>query len=168
MRDDTVQVFRAVGRARVRRFAGSAHRIALWRELPELPRAALGPMLRHELAHAVRWELSGTAFYEADERLRAAVGGAGYPLLPTRPQANAAAAAYARRVLRASELERLAALFPSSWISLPPRLPPMSSARRSRFSAGRSRWAKPVSARPSGSASSSVPPAPAARSAELR
>ena len=168
VRDDTVQVFRAVGRARVRRFAGSAHRIALWRELPELPRAALGPMLRHELAHAVRWELSGTAFYEADEHLRAAVGGAGYPLLPTEREANAAAAAYARRVLQASELERLAAspelvdLFAAEapadvvgeTLALLGREVEVGEARLER---GAERLRIEL-----------VPPAPAARSAELR
>lgn len=110
VREDTVLVFRAVGPERAGRFAGSAHRIAVWRELPELPMAALGALVRHELAHAVRWQLSGTAFYEADERLRESVDGARYALLPTEREANAAAAAYARECLEASELERLAAV----------------------------------------------------------
>ena len=66
-------------------------------------------MLRHELEHARRWERSGTEFYEADERLRASVGRTGYPLLPTEREANAAAAAYARRTLSAPQLAELQA-----------------------------------------------------------
>src|SRR5437762_9262112 len=109
VRDDTVQVFRAIGDERARAFQGAAHRLAVWRHLPGLPEAALGPMLRHELAHAVRWEESGTAFYEADERLRAAAGGSAYAQLPTEREANAAAAAYARHTLTPVELAGLAA-----------------------------------------------------------
>jgi hypothetical protein len=107
VRAGTVLVFRAAGGERVRRFRLKAHRLALWRELPGYPDVALGPMLRHELEHARRWERSGTAFYEADERLRAAVGKHGYPELPTEREANGAAAAYARRILGAAELEEL-------------------------------------------------------------
>jgi hypothetical protein len=66
-------------------------------------------MLRHELEHARRWERSGTAFYEADERLRAKVGRSGYPQLPTEREANAAALAYARRILTVAELAELRA-----------------------------------------------------------
>jgi hypothetical protein len=110
VRDDTVQVFRAVGAERVSRFEASAHRLALWRHLPGLPEPALGPMLRHELAHAVRWEESGTAFYEADERLRAAVDGRTYAQLPTEREANAAAAAYARGSLSQVDLAALATI----------------------------------------------------------
>jgi hypothetical protein len=109
VRRDTVQVFRAVGAERARPFEGSAHRFALWRHHPGLPEAALGPMLRHELAHAVRWEKSGTLFYEADERLRVAAGGSAYAQLPTEREANAAAAAYARHTLKRVELAELAA-----------------------------------------------------------
>jgi len=101
---DTVQVFRAVGAERAGEFAGAAHRLALWRELPGLPAAALGPMLRHELAHAARWERSGAAFYEADERLRQRVDGHGYAALPTEREANAAAASYARATAGVAEL----------------------------------------------------------------
>ena len=108
VQDDTVLVFRAVGAERAQASARRAHRIAVWRDLPGLPEAALAPMLRHELAHARRWEQSGTAFYEADERLRAAVGAASYAHLPTEREANAAAAAYARRSLGSAELARLA------------------------------------------------------------
>ena len=108
VRDDTVLVFRAVGPERAHAFARRAHRIAVWCELPGLPNAALGPMLRHELAHARRWEQSGTAFYEADERLRAAVGGGSYAQLPTEREANAAAAGYARRSLGSADLAELA------------------------------------------------------------
>jgi hypothetical protein len=107
VRDDTVQVFRAVGAERADAFAG-AHRLAVWRELPGLPEAALGTLLRHELAHAARWERSGSAFYEADERLRAVLDGASYTQLPTEREANAAAAAYAERTLTAVELAELA------------------------------------------------------------
>jgi hypothetical protein len=107
VRDDTVLLFRAVGAERARAFARRAHRIAVWCRLPGLPETALGPMLRHELAHARRWEESGTAFYEADERLRAAVGGTSYARLPTEREANAAAAAYARQTLGGADLARL-------------------------------------------------------------
>ena len=110
VRDDTVQVFRAVGAGRAAAFEGSAHRIAVWRELPGLPETALGPMLRHELAHARRWEQSGAAFYEADERLRAGVDGRAYTHLPTEREANAAAAAYAREALSPLALAKLASV----------------------------------------------------------
>jgi hypothetical protein len=109
VRPDTVLVFRAVGAERARSHRLVAHRLAVWRELPGMPDAALGPMLRHELEHAWRWERSGTAFYEADERLRAVAGSAGYARLPTEREANAAALAYARRTLTAPELEELRA-----------------------------------------------------------
>lgn len=109
VRPDTVQVFRAVGAERAQAHAGR-HRLALWRRLPRLPAAALGPMVRHELAHAVRWERSGPAFYAADERLRAVTGGHRYALLPTEREANAAAAAFARRTLAEPELEQLASV----------------------------------------------------------
>jgi hypothetical protein len=108
VRADTVLVFRAVGAERAGAFAGSAHRFAIWRELPGLPEVALGPMLRHELAHAARWELSGALFYAADERLRAAAGSADYEQLPTEREANAAAGAYARTALTTPELAELA------------------------------------------------------------
>jgi hypothetical protein len=109
VRPDTVLVFRAVGSERVHRYRLRAHRLAIWKELPGLPAVALGPMLRHELEHARRWERSGTVFYEADERLRASVGRAGYPQLPTEREANAAAGAYARRTLSAPQLAELQA-----------------------------------------------------------
>ena len=105
VRPDTVLVFRAVGAERVDPYRLTAHRLAIWRVLPGMPDAALGPMLRHELEHARRWERSGTAFYEADERLRASVGRSGYAQLPTEREANAAAAAYAQRTLSAPQLE---------------------------------------------------------------
>jgi hypothetical protein len=108
VRAGTVLVFRAVGEERAARHAATAHRLAVWRRLPGLPEPALGPMLRHELEHARRWERSGTAFYEADERLRARVGADGYAALPTEREANAAAGGYARRVLAAAELAELA------------------------------------------------------------
>jgi hypothetical protein len=107
VRASTVLVFRAVGEEHARPFRLTAHRLALWRELPGYPEVALGPMLRHELEHARRWERSGTAFYGADERLRARVGRSGYARLPTEREANAAAAAYANRTLSAVELEEL-------------------------------------------------------------
>jgi hypothetical protein len=77
--------------------------------MPTFPDAALGPMLRHELEHACRWERSGTAFYEADERLRARYGRDSYTALPTEREANAAAALYAHRVLTAAEIAELLA-----------------------------------------------------------
>jgi hypothetical protein len=125
---DTVAVFRAVGRerAQLRHLSsqhGIAHRLAVWGGLPGLPAAALGPMLRHELAHARRWEQSGTRFFEADDLLRAAVraaGGYGYGSLPSELEANAASAAYAARTLTPAALAQLractdcAALFDSA------------------------------------------------------
>ena len=113
VRPDTVVVFRAVGAARAAAYAGIAHRLAVWEELPEFPAAALGPMLRHELEHARRFELSGPAFFDADDLLREAVraaGGHGYPLLPSELEANAASAAYATRVLTGAELAELRAV----------------------------------------------------------
>lgn len=104
---DTVLVFRAAGAERVHRHHLQAHRLAVWRELPGIPAAALAPMLRHELEHAWRWERSGTRFFEADDLLRTAVraaGGRGYPALPSELEANAASAAYAGRTLSTSEL----------------------------------------------------------------
>jgi hypothetical protein len=109
VRPNTVLVFRAVGSERVHPYRLTAHRLAIWRELPGLPEAALGPMLRHELEHARRWERSGTTFYEADERLRASVGRSGYAKLPTEREANAAAAAYARQSLSSLQLAELRA-----------------------------------------------------------
>jgi hypothetical protein len=109
VRDDMVQVFRAVGAGRADAFKDS-HRLAVWRELPGLPEPALGLMLRHELAHAQRWEQSGTSFYEADERLRAAADGSTYPRLPTEREANAAAAGYAQHALSQDELAELASI----------------------------------------------------------
>jgi hypothetical protein len=105
----TVAVFKAVSdRAEADRF--TAHRLAVWGELPGIPSAALGPMLRHELEHARRFERSGPRFFEADDLLRAAVGaagGAGYAALPSEREANAASAAYARRTLSPSEADEL-------------------------------------------------------------
>jgi hypothetical protein len=107
---DTVAVFRAAGRDRVQRSHLAAHRLAMWGDLPGIPDGALGPMLRHELEHARRWEHSGTRFFEADELLRGAVreaGGRGYTSLPSELEANAAAAAYAASVLAPDELTPL-------------------------------------------------------------
>jgi hypothetical protein len=111
VRDDTVLVFRAVGRARVDPFRLGAHRLGIWGALPGVPDAALGPMLRHELEHARRFERSGPSFFDADERLRAAVsraGGSGYARLPSEREANAAAADYAARTLSALERRAVA------------------------------------------------------------
>jgi hypothetical protein len=122
---DTVAVFRAVGRERAQLHHLDAHRLAVWGELPGLPVAALGPMLRHELAHARRWERSGTRFFEADDLLRAAVraaGGAGYRSLPSELEANAASAAYAARTLTSAELAELGAS-PDCAALLDPGLP---------------------------------------------
>lgn len=105
---DTVVVFRAVGAVRAGRHHLAAHRLAVWNDLPGVPAAALGPMLRHELEHARRWELSGSRFFEADDFLRAALrraGGHGYATLPTELEANAASAAFAARTLAAAELD---------------------------------------------------------------
>jgi hypothetical protein len=113
VRADTVVVFRAVGSAQAARYAGTSHRLAVWRELPGFPVAALGPMLRHELEHARRFERSGPAFFEADDLLRAAVrsaGGHGYARLPSELEANAASAAYAGRALKPAELAGLRAV----------------------------------------------------------
>ena len=109
---DTVHVFRAAGAETVGRLHLSAHRLALWRDLGDLPAAALGPMLRHEVEHARRWERSGTAFFEADDLLRASVreaGGHGYSALPSELEANQASAAYAVRTLTEAQLGELRA-----------------------------------------------------------
>ncbi len=109
---DTVSVFRAAGRENVHRYHLGAHRLAVWGELPGIPEAALGPILRHELEHARRWERSGTSFFEADDLLRAAVraaGGRGYAALPSELEANAASASYAERTLSPSERDRIRA-----------------------------------------------------------
>jgi len=109
---DTVLVFRAAGAERVGAHHLAAHRLALWRELPGIPEQALGPMIRHELEHARRFERSGPRFFEADDLLRAAVrraGGRGYSRLPSEREANAASAAYAGRRLQAAELAALRA-----------------------------------------------------------
>ena len=110
VRDDTVAVFRAVGAARVSRRRAGAHRLALWGELPGIPDCALGPMLRHELEHARRYERSGPRFFEADDLLRRALrasGGGAYAALPSELEANAASAAYAARTLSAAALDEL-------------------------------------------------------------
>lgn len=111
VRGDTVLVFRVVGHARVDPFRLRAHRLGIWRALPGVPDAALGPMLRHELEHARRFERSGPSFFDADERLRAAVsraGGSGYARLPSEREANAAASHYAARTLSALQRRAVA------------------------------------------------------------
>ena len=112
VRADTVAVFRAVGADRASARRVNAHRLALWGELPGIPDCALGPMLRHELEHARRYERSGPRFFEADDLLRGAVrasGGNGYAALPSELEANAASADYAARTLSAAELDELRA-----------------------------------------------------------
>ena len=109
VRPNTVAVFKVVG-GRAEEDRLNAHRLAVWGELPGIPEVALGPMLRHELEHARRFERSGPRFFEADDLLRAAVGAAGgdgYAELPSELEANAATAAYARQTLSASEREEL-------------------------------------------------------------
>ena len=106
VKPDTVAVFRAVGAGRA---AVRAHKLALWRDLPGFPDAALGPMLRHELEHARRWELSGSAFFDADEELRKATPPELYTSIPSEAEANAAAATYAEATLTAAELAELRA-----------------------------------------------------------
>jgi hypothetical protein len=111
VRANTVRVFRAVGSERAA--AHRAHRLALWGELPDLPGTALGPMLRHELEHARRWERSGPRFFEADDLLRNAIraaNGVGYTALPSELEANAASAAYAAQTLTPAELGELSEL----------------------------------------------------------
>jgi hypothetical protein len=109
VRPQTVAVFKAVG-GRADEDRLTAHRLAVWAELPGIPAHALGPMLRHELEHARRFERSGPRFFEADDLLRTGVGaagGSGYAMLPSELEANAASAAYALRTLSPSELEEL-------------------------------------------------------------
>ena len=123
---DTVAVFWSVGAERAALHAYTAHRLAVWRELPGFPAAALGPMLRHELEHARRFEESGPAFFDADDLLRDAVrdgGGHGYARLPSELEANAASAAYAARTLTAAELAELRAV-PDCAALLDGRVPP--------------------------------------------
>jgi hypothetical protein len=126
VREDTVRVFRAVGTARAAAHGHAAHRLALWGGLPGLPEAALGPILRHELEDARRWECSGPRFFEADDLLRDAVraaDGVGYAMLPSELEANAASAAYAARTVAPAELESLRELDELRPL-LEPRLPP--------------------------------------------
>ena len=106
---ETAAVFRAVGSIRAQEHHLRGHRIALWQHYPDVPDAALSVMVRHELEHAARWRRSGTAFFEADEELRALVRGdhAAYAVLPSEREANAASAAYARRVLADAEVEAI-------------------------------------------------------------
>lgn len=109
---NSLAVLEAVGSGRLNRFRQTAHRLAIWRELPGIPGPALGPILRHELEHARRWERSGPSYFEADDRLRDAVraaGGEGYAQLPSEQEANAAAAAYAVRRLSPRDLEEVRA-----------------------------------------------------------
>src|SRR5579871_2738288 len=83
VRSDTVAVFRAAATAAAS--VSSSHRLALWQELPGLPAAALGPMLRHEVEHARQYEWLGPSFFEADDLLRRALrtgGGSAYARLP--------------------------------------------------------------------------------------
>ncbi len=99
---DTVSVFRMAGAERAGRYRLRSHRLAVWREMPGYPQHALGPMLRHELEHARRWERSGVSFFEADDLLRSAVrrtGGEGYGAIPSEREANDASARYARAAL---------------------------------------------------------------------
>ncbi|MEI8106048.1 MAG: hypothetical protein WCH31_09460 [Actinomycetes bacterium] len=108
---ETVAVFRFVGAERVARHRLTAHRLAIWAEIPGVPEVALGPMLRHELEHGRRWERSGTRFFEADEHLRAAVrrsGGRGYPDLPSEREANAASGAFAAATLTPGDVTEVA------------------------------------------------------------
>ena len=123
VRPDTVRVFRAAGAGRVGRYRMRAHRLAIWRELPGIPATAVGPMLRHELEHARRFERSGPRFFDADDALRAAVrraGGGGYASLPSEREANVASGAYARRTLRPEELEALGACAECTDLLTPP------------------------------------------------
>ncbi len=127
VRSETVAVFRAVGAERVARTQFTAHRLALWGELPGIPDCALGPMLRHELEHARRWERSGTRFFEADELLRAAVRGAGghvYATLPSEVEANAASTLYAEQTLDSRELEEVRACEECAALVAPEPSPP--------------------------------------------
>ena len=127
VRPDTVAVFRAVGAARASARRADAHRLALWGELPGIPDCALGPMLRHELEHARRYERSGPRFFEADDLLRAALraaGGNGYAALPSELEANAASAAYAARTLSRGRARRARGPARSAAGCSPPAAPP--------------------------------------------
>ena len=126
VRHDTVVVFRMVGGSRVDPSRLRAHRLGIWRALPGVPDAALGPMLRHELEHARRFERSGQSFFDADERLRAAVrraGGAGYGRLPSEREANASASMYAARALSAVDRRAVAACDACAGLLTPERPP---------------------------------------------
>jgi hypothetical protein len=65
--------------------------------MPRAPYALLGPLLRHELQHAVQWTRSGTPFFILDGYLRDAAsrGDLDYFALPSERDANIAAAEYA-------------------------------------------------------------------------
>jgi hypothetical protein len=147
---DTVSVFRSVERELVEHHHLAAHRLALWGELPGVPAAALGIMLRHELEHARRWERSGTPFFEADELLRVAVrnaNGAGYGGLPSELEANAASTAYAACTLRPPELDELRACADTAaLVDAPPPPGDVVEATLAEL-AGRSDWAPWLDAR---------------------
>lgn len=107
---ETVAVFQAVGAGRLEPHRLRAHRLAIWRGLPGIPPAALGPMLRHEIEHARRFERSGPAFFDLDQLLRGEVdeaAGEGYASLPSEQEANFAASLFARRTLTPAELAEM-------------------------------------------------------------
>jgi len=87
------------------------HRVAVWSRQPRAPYSLLGPLLRHELQHAVQWKRFGRPFFELRNHLLDAwqtdPAGPGYFELPAEQDANAAAAAYAVDTLRDVELEAL-------------------------------------------------------------
>jgi hypothetical protein len=87
------------------------HRVAVWYRQPRVPYSLLGPLLRHELQHAVQWKRFGRPFFELRHHLldawEAHPAGPGYFELPAERDANAAAAAYAADTLRDVEIEAL-------------------------------------------------------------
>jgi hypothetical protein len=146
---ETVAVFRAVGADRVARDQHTAHRLAIWGELPGIPDCALGPMLRHELEHARRWELAGTRFFEADDLLRAALRGSGghaYTTIPSEVEANAASAAYAARMLGPADLAKVRDCEECAALLVPETPPPDVVAATLAELASREDWGSPLDA----------------------
>ncbi len=98
------QVFHASLRSAILRWIDPAtfaayeerHRVAVWSWIPRAPYSLLGPLLRHELQHAVQWTRFGTPFFMLDSYLREAAsrGDLDYFAIPSEREANAAAAEF--------------------------------------------------------------------------
>jgi hypothetical protein len=124
--EETARVFRAVGSVRADAYHLVSHRIGLWKRYAEASADVLGPLLRHELEHAARWQRSGTVFFEADEELRAVTRGhAAYRTLPTEEEANAGSTEFAQERLTRDAIAAIQVSFITAISSHRPRVPTM-------------------------------------------